>query len=147
MAHQMTREEIDTLAATEAQSITAEAEAAAATAAAQAQASETTLAYGATGSCVQQLVDLLAVLGHASNSVIKGGPPILDESVLADVRAAQTELAVTEPEVTVPADIPIGVKGELVGNTTWNALYAAAGTKLVLVSSSAPASGSGAPSA
>jgi hypothetical protein len=143
MAHQLTREEVDQLAATEAASITTQAEASASSG-----VPETTLAYGAQGECVTKLVDLLAVLGYSTNSVIKGGPPIIDETVLADLRMAQGELGVTEPEVTLPAEIPVGVKGELVGTTTWNALYAAAEQKLGgQASASAGGDGSGAISA
>ncbi len=126
MAHQFTRDEVDQLAATEAASITTQEE----TAASEAPPAQTTLAYGATGECVQKLVDLLAVLGYTTNATIKGGPPLLDDSVLTDVHAAQQALGITEPEVTIPADIPVGVKGELVGTATWNALYTAAAEKL-----------------
>jgi hypothetical protein len=82
------------------------------------------LAYGARGEAVARLVDLLAYLGHESNSVIKGGPAILDETVIADVRAAQDALSVDEPESSN------GVEGELIGEPTWTALYAAAEAKL-----------------
>lgn len=154
MAHQLTRNEVDALAASAAAPIIAEAEA---TAAAVPPA-ETTLAYGASGECVTKLVDLLAVLGYATNNVIKGAAPELDASVLADVQAAQTALGASEPEVTLPADIPVGVKGTLVGQATWNALYTAAEAKLAppalapaTSDASAPAasdaSGSGAASA
>jgi hypothetical protein len=91
---------------------------------------ETTLAYGAEGESVTKLVNLLAVLGYVTNDVIKGGPPKLDESVLADVRAAQEALAVEVSDVTLPVDIPVGVEGELVGTATWAALYGAAAAKL-----------------
>lgn len=140
MAHQLTRDEIDQLAATQAASITAQAEASAS----DIPPAETTLAYGASGECVTQLVDLLAVLGYDTNSVIKGGTPVLDETVLVDVRKAQQNLQAKEPEVTLPVDIPVGVKGELVGSATWNALYTAAELKLTPADE---ASGSGAPAA
>lgn len=142
MAHQMTREAIDQAAAAEAAGLTAADEAAAT----DTPTAETTLAYGAQGDCVTKLVDLLAVLGFATNTVIKGGPPILDESVLVDLRAAKAELSISELEVIMPSEIPLCVKGELVATATWNALYAAAEAKL---NPPAPAAGeqanSGAP--
>jgi peptidoglycan hydrolase-like protein with peptidoglycan-binding domain len=125
MAHQLTREQIDQAAAQEAATIKQEL-------ASQPPAppADTTLAYGASGECVTKLVDLLALLGYDTNDVIKGTATTLDESVLVDVRAAQAALNVTEPELTEAAQIPVGVKGELVGEATWNALYAAAEAKL-----------------
>jgi len=126
MAHQLSPDEVDALAA----------EAAAAEEPAKDESltgpvpAETTLAYGAEGECVTKLVNLLAVLGFTSNAVIQGGAPRLDESVLANVRAAQQQLDVAEPEVTSPDEIPVGVKGELVGTATWAALYEAAAAKL-----------------
>lgn len=123
MAHQLTNDQVDALAAEHAANVTAATPAAPAT--------YTTLAYGAEGEEVTKLVDLLAVLGYDTNTVIKGGPATLDETVLADVKAAQASLQVTEPQLAVPMpDIPIGVKGQLVGQATWNALYAAAAAKL-----------------
>jgi hypothetical protein len=126
MAHQLTPEEIDAQAA----AIAAGEEPAKEEHIAPALPNETTLAYGANGECVAKLVNLLAVLGYNTNDVIKGGPPKLDESVLVDVRAAQQALDVAEPELTEPAAIPVGVKGELVGVATWTALYEAAAAKL-----------------
>jgi hypothetical protein len=120
MAHNLTPQEIDALAAEHTAAIETPA----------APPTYTTLAYGATGDCVTRLVDLLAVLGHANNTVIKGGPPVLDDSVLADVRAAQASLNVTEPELLESAAITVGVKGELIGDATWHALYTAAGIAL-----------------
>lgn len=137
MAH-VTREEIDSRAAEEAATITAQDKAAQAEA--DATQAETTLAYGAQGECVSKLVDLLAMLGFATNNVIKGGPPILDETVLVDVRAAQAALEVKEPELTLDTDIPVGVEGELIGDSTWNALYAAAEQKIA--AQEPPAAGS-----
>lgn len=138
MAHtQLTPEEVDAQAA----AIAAGEEPAKGENLASALPAETTLAYGAEGECVTKLVNLLAVLGHNSNAVIKGGVPLLDESVLVDVRAAQEALDVLEPEVTLPAEIPVGVKGELVGAATWSALYEAAAAKLEQQPGGAAASG------
>lgn len=121
MAHQLTAEQVDAQAA--------------AIAAGEAPAkqenldpgppTEPILAVGASGETVQKLVNLLAVLGYTSNDVIKGGTPRLDESVLVDVRAAQQALDVVEP----PVEAPI-IEGELVGPSTWAALYEAAAAKL-----------------
>lgn len=127
MAHQLTQAEIDAIdAAASEQAVQTTAE----ISATPLLGAETTLAYGAEGDCVQKLVELLNLLGYHNNSVIAGGPPILDQSVLNDVRAAQEDLAVKEPELTPPSEIPVGVEGEIVGPTTWNALYTAAQTKL-----------------
>lgn len=81
------------------------------------------LAFGAEGPDVTKLVNLLDVLGFSSNSVVHGGAPLLDEAVLVDVRAAQAKLDVIEPEIA-------GVHGELVGPSTWSALYEAVAAEL-----------------
>lgn len=99
----------------------------------------TTLAYGASGECVTQLVNLLAVLGYDSNDVVKGGPAVLDQSVLADVAATRTALGISQPEVLTAAEIPVGVKGELVDQALWAALYDAAAAKLAPPASASPA--------
>jgi len=125
MAHQ-TREQLDAIAAQHSTDIADQLPPEA--------APETTLAYGATGPFVTRLVDLLALLGFTTNTVIKGGPPVLDVSVLADVDAARAHLDIHEagtvnpeaPEVMRPDEIPVGVKGELVGRRTWDGLYEAA---------------------
>jgi hypothetical protein len=94
---------------------------------------ETTLAYGAEGPCLTKLVDLLAFLGYATNDVIAGTSSRLDLSVLADVGAARHALGLPLPagdELLEPAQIPIGVKGELIDTATWDALYAAAAEKV-----------------
>jgi len=122
MAHQPTQAQIDQAAAAAAAQVREETP--------EAPQPQTTLAYGAQGECVTKLVDLLALLGYDTNDVVKGAPPVLDEAVLADVRAAQAALAVSEPELTTAAEIPVGVKGELVGEATWAALYKAAAAKL-----------------
>lgn len=126
MAHSLTPQEIDEAAATAA----GEAAAGHVDAAAQPQEQEATLAYGAEGECVTKLVNLLALLGHAMNDVVKGGHPILDQTVLTDVLHAQEELQVVEPDLILPAEIPVGVKGALVGKATWGALYEAAAAKV-----------------
>jgi hypothetical protein len=83
------------------------------------------LAYGARGAPVAKLVALLHVLGFSTNHVItQGAPPLLEESVLVDVRAAREQLHVPDgPEVA-------GVEGEVIGQATWGALYEAAAAKL-----------------
>lgn len=81
-----------------------------------------TLAYGAEGPKLEQLVNLLRLLGYHTSDVAQGISHKLDESVLNDVRAFQAEHQVTEPAVDV--------QGELVGPATWTALYAAAEAKL-----------------
>jgi len=95
-----------------------------------ASAAETTLAYGAEGACLKKLVDLLALLGHATNDVIKGTSSRLDESVLVDLRAARAELGIAAPALLTPTEIPVGVKGEFVDTATWDTLYQAAALKL-----------------
>jgi hypothetical protein len=120
MAHQLTAEQVDALAAEAAAGVEpAKIESLAAPPSAQ-----PTLAYGAQGAAVVKLVNLLDVLGHNTNSVIKGGPSKLDDSVLVDVRAFQDAADLVEPEVID------GVTGELVGTVTWGALYEAAAAKL-----------------
>lgn len=105
---------------------------------------ETTLAIGAEGECVKRLVDLLALLGHATNDFLSGKSDVLDESVIADLAAAEAELDFHElpgDELLEPAEIPVGVKGRLITATTWDALYAAAASK---VEPAAPAAAGGA---
>lgn len=82
-----------------------------------------TLAFGAEGENVTKLVNLLEVLGFDTNSVIKGAPARLEESVLADVRAFRLAQAVEEPAVD-------GLEGEVIGPVTWAALYGAVEAKL-----------------
>jgi hypothetical protein len=137
MAHP-TPQELDTLAA---------AAAASATAAATEEASavdygdQTVLAYGATGEKVARLVNLLASAGHATNHVIKGGPPVLDLSVLADVEAFQIEAGLHPGEGELAtAEIPAGVEGQLVEALTWQALYEKAAA-LAAPGQEAPAGG------
>lgn len=98
-----------------------------------AEAVEKVLAYGAEGDGVSKLVDLLAYLGHATNNVIKGGEPVLDASVLADVDAALEELNAKEAahvRVLEAGDVPPeGVEGVFVGHQALDVLYAAAEAK------------------
>lgn len=119
MAHQLTPEQVDEAAA----AIAAGEEPAKIENLASPAAGEPTLAYGAEGDSVTKLVNLLAVIGHNTNNVIKGEHPRVDESVLVDVRAAQTQLGVSEPPIA-------GYEGELVGPATWTALYEAAAGEL-----------------
>jgi hypothetical protein len=92
---------------------------------------ETTLAYGAEGEDLKKLVDLLALLGYATNDVLTGASSRLDESVLVDLRAAQTELGAPDGAAWIPAsEIGAGVLGELVDSGTWDALYEAAAAKV-----------------
>lgn len=135
MAHQIPRSAVDALAAAEANTDPARPD------------SEITLACGATGESVTQLVNVLKLLGYATSDVAHGAPPILDQGVLADVHAAQTALGVTEPALLLPTDIPVGVRGELVGQATWNALYAAAEAKVAAELPPEQASAQGAPPA
>jgi len=146
MAHQ----ESDRTAINDAQreAINEAASAAAATAATDtpdAPVPETTLAYGAQGAPLTQLVDLLALLGYTTNDVIKGASSKLDESVLVDLRAARSELglgATAAPDsLLAAADIPLGVSGELVDGATWDALYAAAAAKVPAATTDAAAAG------
>jgi hypothetical protein len=81
-----------------------------------------TLEYGAEGPELEKLVNLLRVLGYHSNNVAQGTSHTLDETVLADVRAAQITLGITEPATDAT--------GERVGPATWTALYGAAEVKL-----------------
>lgn len=99
--------------------------------AAQTELDRPALALNAEGEGVTDLVNLLAVLGFADNSVIRGGPPKLDESVHADLVAARLALGVNEAET--PADV--------VGQGTWAALYEAAGVKLEAPVPPAPGGG------
>jgi hypothetical protein len=136
MAHQLlSHEEIDTAAAAAAAQVKEQFP--------ELPAPMATLAYGAGGEFVTKLVDLLALLGYDTNNVIKGAPPILDESVLVDVRAAKAALDVAVPELTEPAAITVGVEGELVDEATWSALYAAAEAKLEAAPAAAPADAAG----
>jgi hypothetical protein len=120
MAHQLTPQEVDELAADAAKKIEPTPE----EHLASPLAGEMVLAYGAEGENVTKLVNVLTVLGFSTNSVVKGGQPILDVSVLEDVKAAQLQLGVIEPAVNG------GVEGELVGTATFTALYEAAAAKL-----------------
>lgn len=115
MAHQITREQIDQYAAAQAAQIPQPEPPAPA---------DTVLAYGATGECVTRLVDLLAATGHLTRSPLQ--ITSVDQLLLADVAAAQAALGVSEPEFMAPDQLPGGVKGTLVGQATWDALYAAA---------------------
>jgi hypothetical protein len=87
---------------------------------------EPLLASGSAGAIVQKLVDLLAVNGHATNTITLGENPgrILDQSVMADVRAFVKEHEVTEPD--------LGIEGDFIGPNTWQALYDAAAHALEL---------------
>ena len=132
MAHQLTPQEVDALAADQAATLEPPAE----DHLSAPLGTEPILAYGAEGEPVTKLVNVLAVLGHATNSVLHGGPPRLDETVLVDVRAAQAALGISEPDPLVlgvqgaAAATTIVVLGELVGATTLKALYEAAAAKL-----------------
>jgi hypothetical protein len=139
MAHQLTQQEVDERAAAAA----AAEEPVATEELAAPPTPSTILAYGAEGECVAKLANLLAVLGYNQNNVIKSGSAKLDESVLVDVRAAQQQLGVSEPELLEPADIAVGVKGELIGEATWHALYEAAAAKLESEDAAASAGASG----
>lgn len=103
------------------------------------------LAYGAEGEDVTKLVDLLALLGYATNDVVHGNGSQLNESVLADLRAAQLALDVHEqPYDQAVTSIPNGVFGELVTQTTWDALYEAAAAKVEAEQAQPEAAGAGA---
>ena len=115
MAHKLTSDQVDALAAEDAAVTTKQIDEIAADEAAN-LAPGPVLAEGAEGDEVTRLVNLLALLGYRTNDVIKGGPPKLDATVLADVHSAQVALAVTDADGIGPA--------------TWSALYLAAGTKL-----------------
>lgn len=134
MAHNPTNSEVDQLAANAASQVE------------QADHAEavqyTTLAYGASGEKVTQLVNLLAVLGHDTNTVIHGAEPVLDASVLADVSAARQQLGV--PYTQPVTDVGAGVLGALIDAPLWEALYAAASAKL---EPPAPAADGAAPAA
>lgn len=121
MSHHPSRTELDQLAAEQAASTPEPA--------AVNVPIETALAYGATGEGVTRLVNLLKLLGYDRSTVAQGAPPVLDEAVLADVRAAQANLGVSEPGVHQAADLPAGITGTIVGTATWDALYAAAAAK------------------
>jgi hypothetical protein len=122
MAHPLTPQEIDELAAQQAADLTAEQAADPAADPQPAPPVHPTLAYGAEGAELEKLINLLRVIGYHTNDVAQGTSHKLDESVLADVRAAQITLGVTEPATDI--------QGERVGPATWAALYAAAETKL-----------------
>jgi peptidoglycan hydrolase-like protein with peptidoglycan-binding domain len=82
---------------------------------------------GAAGPLVRELVDLLAVAGHATNTIIDGENPggVFDNSVLSDVRAFQAAHQVQE-------DPEMEIAGDFVGPNTWQALYDVAQQKLGL---------------
>ncbi len=88
---------------------------------------EPLLASGSAGAIVQKLVDLLAVNGHATNTITLGENPgrILDQSVMGDVRAFAKEHDVAE-------DPALGIEGDFIGPNTWQALYDAAAHALEL---------------
>lgn len=88
-----------------------------------------TLGLGAKGPSVTKLVNLLAVLGYATNSVIRGGEAVFDESVLVDVQAAQAAEGVVEL-ATIDGAAGELIEGVFVAGDTWHALYEAAGAKL-----------------
>lgn len=133
MAH-ISRDEIDVLAAEQVASEREQAEGATGTPEKQV---ETTLAYGAGGDCLKKLVDLLVVGGYGD--VTLADKTTLDADVAAAVAKAQQELAVSEPELTLPSDIPVGVKASpIVGQATWDALYAAAEAKVAPAPESVP---------
>jgi hypothetical protein len=79
---------------------------------------EPILASGAAGPIVRKLVDLLAVCGHATNTIITGDNPggVLDNSVMSDVRAFRTQYDITE-------DPGLEIAGDFIGPYTWQALY------------------------
>jgi hypothetical protein len=94
---------------------------------------EIALAYGAEGPAVTKLVDLLALLGFATNDVIAGRSTMLDETVLVDIRAAKDQLAIAPFGTTTPiaaTELAAGVQGELVDQAVWDRLYEAAANKL-----------------
>lgn len=129
MAHQLTPDEVDQLAADHAATIEPVQE----EHLSGPLAKEATLAYGAEGEPVTKLVNVLSVLGYDTNKVIHGGPARLDETVLADVRAAQEAIGLSEPPVLTIQDAGGNIAeliGELVGPTTLTALYEAAAAKL-----------------
>lgn len=121
MAHPLTTQQVDQLAAEQAAFDTARIDELAADEAAAPGPDYPVLEPGAEGPDVTRLVNLLAVLGYRTNDVInnKGAAPVYDATVEADVEAAQTALVVSEP----------GVAGT-VGAATWGALYEAASAKL-----------------
>lgn len=112
----ITRESIDQTAE---EAVKRQAPAAAETAAQDAPVEPPTLAIGAEGEHVTKLANLLYLLGYATNTVITQGGKILDQTVMSDVHAARQALGIIEPELE-------HIKGDLVGPTTWDALYQAA---------------------
>jgi hypothetical protein len=88
---------------------------------------EPILASGSAGPLVRKLVDLLAVNGHATNTIVNGENPgqVLDQSVMADVRAFAKEKDVAE-------DPAAGIEGDYIGPNTWQALYDSAANALEL---------------
>jgi hypothetical protein len=78
---------------------------------------EPLLASGSAGAVVQRLAALLAVCGHADNTIGRGENPggVLDQSVMADVRAFAQEHGVVEKLEDIT--------GEIVGPATWQKLY------------------------
>jgi hypothetical protein len=84
------------------------------------------LTGGADGQAVQDLVKLLEVCGHATNTIAKGENPdgILDASVMADVRAFCEEHGVQEDRTLYNERVPVAdLLGKWVGPNTWQALY------------------------
>jgi hypothetical protein len=118
---QITRDQVDELAAAAATAPAADPEPE--TPAPVVQAEPPTLAIGAQGDHVTNLTNILKLLGYATNSVITEGKSILDETVMSDVRAFKTAMGVIEPEIDQ-------IKGELIGPSTWDALYQAAADAL-----------------
>ncbi len=79
---------------------------------------EPILASGAAGPVVKRLVDLLAVCGHDSNTIIAGENPgnVFDNTVMSDVKAFRAAQNIQE-------DPSLDIAGDFVGPATWQALY------------------------
>ena len=76
------------------------------------------LASGSAGPIVRELVQLLAVVGHATNTIISGENPgaVLDNSVMGDVKSFMKEHEIVESP-------NLDISGDFVGPYTWQALY------------------------
>lgn len=87
---------------------------------------DTILAAGAQGECPAQLIALLQAAGYIG-PLDAGGAQLdqLDADIMVLVALAQADLGVSEPEelrVTLADGTSQVIKGELVGQATWDAL-------------------------
>jgi hypothetical protein len=95
---------------------------------------DTILAAGAKGECPERLIGLLDATGHPPEPT--GSVDQVDAEVLNAVERFQVANHIVEPaeiQVTLQDGQQAVIKGTLVGQQTWDALYAQAAARLGLV--------------